>query len=245
MRPVRRVRKDLPLPFYAQLAEILHDEISEGVWQPGDTLPSEAELCATYDLSRTAIRQALSELAARGLVHKQRGRRTSVSGVTSLVVQELRGFSDEMNERGETVRTIVLRLEIVPASPRVAHELNLGAGTDVVLLSRLRHVADEAIVRVETFLPAPRFSGLVDVDFSDRSLYDVLRSEFGVRPSSGRRAIEAVAADAELAAQLGVPDGSAMLKLNAINFDDDGRAVETFSAWYRGDATRFELVVGS
>jgi GntR family transcriptional regulator len=248
-RPVRgnaprRVRRDLPVPYYAQLAEILHEEITDGVWVPGDELPSEAELCATHGVSRTAVRQALGELATRGVVHKQRGRRTSVAGVTSLVVQEMRGFSDEMQERGEEIRTEILKLEIVPAPPRVAHDLNLPNGSDVVLLARAREVDHETVVYTETHLPASRFRELLDIELAGTSLYAALSDRFGVHPRSGRRAIEAVGATREIARLLHVKAGAALLKLHAVNLDEDGAPFETFEAWYRGDATRFELVVG-
>lgn len=246
-RPRARVRRDIPIPYYAQLARILENEISAGVWQPGDELPSEADLCETHGVSRTAVRQALGELASRGILHKQRGRRTAVAGMRGLVVQEMRGFSDEMSARGETVRTKVLGLQLVEAPPRIAHELGIPRGSKVVKLSRLRAVDHDTVVRVDTFLPAPRFEDLLDVDLASPgiSLYAVLSERFGVRPSSGTRSIEAVAADAAVARQLGVPVRAPLLKLVAMNRDQDGAPFEVFHAWYRGDATKFELVVGS
>lgn len=243
--PKRRVRRNIPVPFYAQLSQILADEIATGVWQPGDDLPSEAELCAAHNVSRTAVRQALAELAARGLVRKARGRRTSVAGATTLVVQEVRGLYDELSARGGDIRTQILHLGVIPATPRVAHDLEISRGSDVLMLSRLRHVDDAVIVRVNTYLPLPRFLGLLDVELTNRSLYAILRQKFEVRPSSGRRFIEAVALDADIARNLGVPAKTPALKLTAVNRDQDGKPFETFRAWYRGDSTRFELVVDS
>jgi GntR family transcriptional regulator len=243
----RRVRRDAPIPYYAQLARILEQEIADGVWAPGDDLPSEAELCSLHGLSRTAVRQALAALATRGLVRKEKGRRSSVlrSRVTNLVVQELRGFYDEMTERGGSVETTILRQELVQAPPHLAEELEIPAGGDVVLISRLRAVDGERIVYVETSLPAPRFAPLLGMDLSSASLYAVLAEKFGVRPSSGRRVIEAVSADARLAGRLRVREHSPVLQLTAVDRDEDGIPFESFQAWYRGDETRFELIVGT
>ncbi|MHB8513316.1 MAG: GntR family transcriptional regulator [Actinomycetota bacterium] len=238
------VRRDIPIPYYAQLARILEDEISSGVWQPGDVLPSEAEIGDVHAVSRTAVRQALDDLARRGIVHKQRGRRTAVAGVTSLVVQEMRGFSEEMHDRGETVRTKVLEQAITVASPRIAHDLKVPNASKVILLSRLRTIDRKTVVRVETYLPAQRFEELLEIDFSETSLYAVLSKQFGIRPSSGSRSIEAVPAGPALSKQLGVSLHAPLLKLTAVNRDQNGVPFEVFHAWYRGDATRFELVVG-
>src|ERR1041384_5940510 len=101
------IHRGAPTPYYAQLAEILRDQIARGVVHPGDPLPAESELCATYGLSRTVVRQALDELVAEGLVQKEKGRGTFVSRpkLADLVVQELRGFADEMGDRGHDVGT--------------------------------------------------------------------------------------------------------------------------------------------
>src|SRR3954467_2828270 len=64
--PRGTIRKASPLPYYAQLAAILRGAISDGDWPPGYALPSEADLCSMFGLSRTAVRQALAELSAEG-----------------------------------------------------------------------------------------------------------------------------------------------------------------------------------
>lgn len=42
--------------------------------QEGDALPPTADLAAEFDVSRTVVREALAELAGRGLVRRQQGR---------------------------------------------------------------------------------------------------------------------------------------------------------------------------
>jgi GntR family transcriptional regulator, transcriptional repressor for pyruvate dehydrogenase complex len=41
--------------------------------KPGDRLPSEGELCRTYDVSRTVVREVIASMKARGLVDARRG----------------------------------------------------------------------------------------------------------------------------------------------------------------------------
>jgi DNA-binding FadR family transcriptional regulator len=48
--------------------------IVKGRYPPGSLLPREPELIAKFDVSRTALREALKVLAAKGLVPLQRGR---------------------------------------------------------------------------------------------------------------------------------------------------------------------------
>src|SRR5918998_2538658 len=46
---------------------------------PGDPLPSEAELCERFSVSRMTVRQALAELTNDGLVERRRGQGTFVA----------------------------------------------------------------------------------------------------------------------------------------------------------------------
>lgn len=239
------IRKTDPMPFYAQLAAILRGQIADGVWPPGTLLPSEAELSDRYGLSRTAVRQALAGLVAEGLVVKEKGRGSFVrQPQIAMVVQELRGFYEEMSERGQAVRTEVLAQQVVTAAPEVAGELDVPMGSEAVLLDRVRLVGDEPVVRVRTHLPAARFRGLLAVDLSERSLYDVLAADYGVQPRTGRRIIEATVADRELGRHLRVPTGSAILRVSAVSYDAEGTAMEHFVACYRGDRVSFQAEVG-
>ena len=55
------------------IAAVLQDNIVSGYYAPGDRLPSEADLCAFFDVSRPTLREALGRLTARGLIIAKRG----------------------------------------------------------------------------------------------------------------------------------------------------------------------------
>ena len=47
------------IPLYTQLVGIIKRNISSGILQVGDLLPSEAELCRALKISRNTVRQAI------------------------------------------------------------------------------------------------------------------------------------------------------------------------------------------
>jgi len=73
-----RIRRDVPIPYYYQLIQVLQEAIGAGTWAPNVPLPSEHELCAMYGVSRTVVRQALGELVAHGLLYRVKGKGTFV-----------------------------------------------------------------------------------------------------------------------------------------------------------------------
>ena len=59
--------------------EVVRDRIQSGDYQPGDRIPSEANLIKEFGVSRPTIARALQELQSRGLVNRRRGAGTYVS----------------------------------------------------------------------------------------------------------------------------------------------------------------------
>jgi GntR family transcriptional regulator len=67
---------------YSQLADTLRDQIESGALPPAAPLPSEAELIATYGVSRTTARAAINALKAEGLVTVLHGKGSFVRRAT-------------------------------------------------------------------------------------------------------------------------------------------------------------------
>lgn len=81
-------------------------------------------------------------------------------------------------------------------------------------------------------------SGLADIDLSNRSLYSVLGDRYSIVFDGGRRTITGRLVDADDAAFLDLPGGSAVLHLVRTS-TWRGRLVEYTVSLYRGD--RYEL----
>src|SRR5215472_459434 len=108
-----------PKSVHSRLAEQLESRIRQGVYQPGQRLPSEHRLARELGVSRGTLRQALSPLRERGLIEGTPGRGTFVRSlpgqvtlgfrtagvVVSLVAQPhvtdlVRGVEGELRRRG-------------------------------------------------------------------------------------------------------------------------------------------------
>jgi ABC-type glycerol-3-phosphate transport system substrate-binding protein/DNA-binding transcriptional regulator YhcF (GntR family) len=68
-----------PIPLYYQLKTLLLEEILSGRYGPGDRLPTEHQLCEQFQISRTPVTRALSELADEGVLLRHRRRGTFVN----------------------------------------------------------------------------------------------------------------------------------------------------------------------
>src|SRR5450759_5950578 len=67
------------IPYYIQLMDLLKDQILNKKWQPGEQILGEQDLCDTYGISRTVVRQALRELELEGVIKRRKGKGTFIS----------------------------------------------------------------------------------------------------------------------------------------------------------------------
>lgn len=79
--------------------------ISSGAYDAGQALPSESALAAQYNVSKPVIREALTQLAAFGMVQISQGRPTRVLGVNAAPLAEF--FRLAMVASGQGLRDAV------------------------------------------------------------------------------------------------------------------------------------------
>jgi GntR family transcriptional regulator of arabinose operon len=65
-------------PKYERLRQIFIEEIVTGRLKPGDMLPTEQQLAASYAIARSTVRQALAELERDGLIQRIQGKGTFI-----------------------------------------------------------------------------------------------------------------------------------------------------------------------
>lgn len=230
-----------PLPYYFQLKELLVNDIRRGRFKLGQQIPSEFKLCEQFDVSRTVVRQAISSLVQSGYLNREKGKGTFVTKpkIPESLFQNLTGTYEDMLARGIKLDTKVLEQTKWEADIEILEGLKLQQGELVIKIKRLRSVNNEPLALVTTYIPYKICPQLLKEDLTNQSLYGVLEDKYNLRISNGRRSLEAVSADKEVANLLGVKVGAPLMLLNSISYLVDGRPIEYFSALHRGDRSKF------
>ncbi|HWB95606.1 MAG TPA: GntR family transcriptional regulator [Bryobacteraceae bacterium] len=236
------LNKDLPMPLYHQLKCILMESIDSGQWQAGQQLPNESKLAENFGVSKITVRQALQELADLGYVRREQGRGTFVSKPKlGQGPRELSSFTEEMRRHQLAPASLVLEQSEIRAEGRVAEALELAAGAPVLQLKRLR-LADGEPMGVQTaYIALELAAGLQNEHFEGVSLYDLLRTRYGLHPARARETHLAVVAEPATAALLGIAPGSAVFEAERVTFLADGRPFELVKSIMRGD--RYSIVL--
>ena len=240
------IDRSSPVPFYFQLAELLEHEIAQGLLKPGERLPSEPELCEAHDLSRTTIRQALGRLEQRGLIERRKGQGTFVrSGESGLwLLQSSEGFfQEEVDRLGRTVTSQILRAEREPLPGWACRALELPIRSTGVTLERLRSVDGQVALYVVNHLVDELADGALAISNPNESLYRRLNERLGVVPHGGRRVLEAIAAEGDVAELLELEPGAPVAFIDSVAWDADMRPFDCYRAWLRTDRTKIDIQV--
>ncbi|MEC2451401.1 GntR family transcriptional regulator, partial [Bacillus cereus] len=126
---------------YKQIADVLEQNIRDGLFNETKKLPTEEALMNRFEVSRNTIRKVISQLVNRGYIFQVQGsgmflRETSVTDYINL--GSLRGLTK--NLVSQNIETKVLELEVIDADEEIAKQMQCEAGTRLYFLKRLRIV---------------------------------------------------------------------------------------------------------
>jgi GntR family transcriptional regulator len=220
--------KESLVPLHIQLADLLRSQVLGDQLRPNHRLPSERELCEKYQISRITVRKALSTLAQEGLVRSAAGKGTFVvEPAFNEELLPLSSITQDLQRRGLTASSRVLEAVLASADDELATRLNLPRGSEVVRLVRLRLANQVLPIAVQTtHLPHCLCPGLLEIDFTDCSLYDVLRQRFRLALAHSSTVILATLAQPKEAALLQLKEPAAVLISDQTTFLDSGAVIE-------------------
>lgn len=247
-REVFAVRRDADggVPLWSQLKSALVADIVGRNLPEHTRLPSEAELCAAFGVSRTVVREALNQLVNERLIYKLQGKGAFVAGRRDEqdFVGTRVGFSGELADKQKVIDRKVLRQAVEPADERVRMMLRLSEDEPLVAVDRVLSVDGVPRLLVRWRMPERLVPGLDRVPLHTRSLYETLSRRYGVVFDRAERWIEATAPLEPDARLLGVTTGTPLLGIESVAFAADGQPIEYYTALYRTDRARLHIQIG-
>ncbi|MET3614101.1 GntR family transcriptional regulator [Rhizobium aquaticum] len=233
-------------PLYVKLKRMIEEAVSSGRLQHGEALPPERDIADAAAISRVTVRKAIDELVDQGLLVRRHGSGTFVVKPVPRMQQpltRLTSFSEDMRRRGLLPGSRWLDRGLYHPTPEETMMLGLSGTAMVARITRLRTADDMAVALERTSLPDDI---LPEPDVVENSLYQVL-SQRDIRPVRANQRISAVLLKDEETQLLGVPPGSAALRVQRIAYLSTGRVMEVSTALYRNDAYDLvaELTIGS
>lgn len=233
-----------PVPLYYQVAKVLKERIEKGQLLPGHRIQPEFDLVEEFGVSRHTIREALSMLENEGLVYRQPGLGTFVqSKKYSYPLSFLRGFTEQMEERGLVPSSQVISLERLMPDPFLRSTLALPEGSEVWDLRRLRLADSESVAFEIMILPVSIVPSLEKEDLAQISMYRYVEERVGCRIGGATQTIEAEIAPENVVRLLGVEGDALVLRMKNVTYLENGRPLCFVDCYYRADRYIFTVSV--
>lgn len=188
-----RARRQLPV----LLADDLRARIRQGEWSAGDRLPTEAELGAHYQVSRSTVRQAVKTLQAQGLLTSRQGKGTYLSSGLRIHagMQELRSITTTIADRGLVPGMRYHHRRLRAASPEEQARFELDGDAQVLDIQR-RILADgETVAYSYDVLPRWAFPAEFKPSHLTGSVFALLAQTHGPVPMRAVSEVHAVHSD--------------------------------------------------
>lgn len=242
---MRKISKQNPLPLYYQLKEIIQEMIENEKLNPGDIVYPERELCEIYGISRMTARKAIMALVNEGVLYREQGRGTFVAEPkTKHQLSQLKGFTDEMRERGFKTHTRILSFQIREATKKIKEHLGMDdKSSKVIEIRRLRIINDEPFAIEIVWLPFDMCSNLQLDKIEGKSLYKILEGQYGYMLDYAKQTIEPIVLNEYESDLLKIEAKSLALLFRRKTYLDDGRVIEYTKAIYRSDKFKYEVLL--
>lgn len=234
--PVVDLSRESGVALWKQIQQVLEAEIAQGVWPPGEKLPTEFQLAERFDVNRHTVRRALAGMEEKGLLRVEQGRGIFVhEHVIDYMVTKRTRFTENLRRQNRSTDGKFLFVEMEGAPEKVAKALGLREGDPVICCAKVSYADGRPINVSETYFSAVRFPGIEDVLRECESITEALQ-RCGVRDYTRKttRVIARLPSQAD-ADHLRQPRNRPVLVTEGLDVDEQGRPVSFGASRWASD----------
>jgi GntR family transcriptional regulator len=227
-------------PLYEEVRARLIEAISAGRWGPGEAIPSESALAASFGVAIGTIRKAVDSLVAEQALVRRQGKGTFVKTHDGgrLMFHFFHIVDREGAKTYPQVRTVDFRRG--RADSAEARALAIAPDDKVVRIRNVLSLGGRTAIVDDITLPAQLFPGLTEKIFlaRDNTIYHLYQSRYGINVLRTDERLRAVLAPRDVAQLLGVAAGCPLLEIRRVALTFRDRPVELRLS--RVDTTRHD-----
>jgi GntR family transcriptional regulator len=229
---------------YEQIFETLRDRIAIGTYPIGMSLPTEAELCAEFNVSRFTAREALRPLVESGMISRRKGSGSYVTAKSPQIgyLQSMRSLS-ELFQYALDTRFDISRVRSVRIDAATRKVLAADAGSRWMCVEGIRLSQDGGmpICFTRVFIDNRFASVLEDVQVLQMPIYAAIEQRTDEIIAEAVQEISAARMPAEIAATIGRPSDDQALIVSRRYIGRDGVTLLCSFNWHPAERFRYTM----
>ncbi|MFF8818608.1 GntR family transcriptional regulator [Leucobacter sp. NPDC015123] len=228
---------------YQRVYDLVLRLIEEDGLEPGDKLPSTAELTKLADVSVISVRRALDELDHDGVIERHQGLGTFVAK-PRLISQPGRAGAllgtISQDEQPVQFTTRLLRIAVGMPSRNHVRALDIQEGQPVWEISRVRLRDGRETVAERATLPLSLVPALDEAELAEgRSLYELLEELHGITEAYAEQVFQVDRPSQWEREQLGLGPNDTVMRVRGVSYTEDDIAFDSYQQSYRADEFLF------
>ena len=226
-------------PIYKKVFDDLKFSIESGKYPKGALLPSENELCKTYNTTRVTVRQALSGLMTIGYITRHHGKGSIVTEPKNgLGILSISGVTAGVGNQSLT--TQILQKPVKQAWPHdFFYELtDEERSQGCLFFTRLRHIDGLPVLYEETYINDINLPRFTSKKLDNTSLFKVLKTSYDIEVTEGEQKIWAINGDRNISALLNIKSSHPVVHMKR-RLQTNRKNVNIFSSVYCNTAQYF------
>lgn len=212
---------------WRQIERQLAEDIEQGLFAPGEQIPTEKALAERFDVNRHTVRRAVAALTESGLLRVEQGRGSFVQ--ESMIDYPLGArtrFSQIVSSRQRMPDRQLLKHSLIKADKRIARKLHLATGKTVICLESISIAEDVPLAHTLSYLPANRFDGIEKILQKTKSLTEAFKYYKIADYTRKESRITAHIAGPKISQLLKQAPGKPILQTESIDVDESGTPIE-------------------
>ncbi|WP_105614826.1 GntR family transcriptional regulator [Vallitalea okinawensis] len=219
------LNKNDVVPLYIQLQRIIKEDILKGEYQQDELIPSETQLSKKYDITRTTVRKAISNLVDEGLLRREHGKGTFVSlRKVNYSIWNFGGFTDFLKKKNKSPISKILDEEFLTMDGRPFYKI-----------VRARGVKEDEVeyLTIDTsFLPLDLFPNIDNNDFSKASIYNTIKTDYHINPARVELGVYPMLSTPKTKEIFSYKEDTPLLQVKGTVFSDEGIEIERVNIIY-------------
>ena len=229
---------------YERIAQALEERIASGSVGVGEALPTEAQLCSKYGVSRYTAREALRRLRDAGLITRRRRAGTTVRAARAHSDLSLKlGSAEDLLRYATQTRFLIQQRQSIRASGPDQAALGCRRGQEWIKLSgmRVRPGLATPVCLLTVYLHRALAGLEKQLPRSSGVMYPQVEKALGVRIAWIGHRIEGFLLKKEEAERLHAKPGAPGLRVRRYYYDANERLLELSDSLHAAERFAYEM----
>lgn len=231
------------IPLYLQLKEKILEDIKLN-YKVNDIIPAEGKLEQKYKVSRITVRKAIEELEKDSIVIKKQGKGTFVKEQKILYdANSIGSLTQRLSKQKHLLTTKSISFEIIEAEED--HFVKEMLGCEKLLSIKRTRLLDEVPFALMFNYFDVNTVPDIDKKLNLESLYAFLKEEYNIEFHNAEEIVEAIIANKDDSKKLSIEEGSPLLSLKRLSYDQNNKPIEYSNLIIRGDMYKHKIILSN